>query len=363
MAVDQGFFMRGAAPGAARLLGCALSVWSCGPATDAPSAGAPAGAAGATTGATAGTAGATLELPSCLTPWAPVLDGVHPGAVLAFTAPSSAPLEVGTALEPAATAPEEWLDQGTVTLPEVGAITVFARVADPACDAGWFSHRYTVVAAYPGPAGTPDTTAIARDDPRIAGWAAAVEALELGAGSDDPKLRDPARALGPAEGTALDAVSLGEGGTITLRFDPPIADGVGPDLAVFENGFSASFLELGIVEVSSDGVHFVRFDCASLGTSPLGPFGTLDTTLLAGLAGKYEQGHGTPFDLASLRARPEVQVGALDLARVTLVRVVDVVGDGSVTDSFGHPIYDPYPTTQTAGFDLDAVAALHAAGR
>jgi len=363
VAADQGFRKRRAAPGAARLLICALSAWSCSSPTDAPSADAPAGAAGATTGATTGTAGSTLELPSCLTPWAPVLDGVHPGAVLAFTAPSSPPLEVGTALDPTATEPDAWLDASSVTLPESGAVTVFARVADPACDAGWFSHRYAIVTAYPGPAGTADTTAIARDDPRIAGWAAAVEALELGAGSDDPELRDPARALGPAEGTALDAVSLGEGGTITLRFEPPLADGDGPDLAVFENGFSASFLELGIVEVSSDGVHFVRFDCASLGTAPVGPFGTLDTAQLAGLAGKYEQGYGTPFDLATLRARPEVQVGVLDLDRVMLVRVVDVQGDGSITDSFGHPIYDPHPTAQTAGFDLDAVAALHAANR
>jgi len=378
VADNPGIRARRATAGAVGLLALGLSGWGCDPSTDARApASAPSGAAGAragaapeagggatagstsTAGPAPGVAGAALELPSCLTPSAPVLAGLHPGAVLAFSVPSDPPLQVGTALEPTATEPEEWLDGGTVTLPDAGALTVFARVADPACDAGWFSHRYAVVAAYPGPAGSADSTAIAQDDPRITGWAAAVEALELGAGSDDPDLRDPARALGPAEGTATDAVSLGEGGTITLRFDPPLADGDGVDLAVFENGFSADFLELAWVEVSSDGAHFVRFDSAFLGADPIDPFGTLDTTLFDGLAGKYEQGHGTPFDLAWLRHRPETAVGILDLDQVAWVRVVDVVGDGSSEDSFGHPIYDPYPTAQTAGFDLDAVAALH----
>ena len=47
------------------------------------------------------------------------------------------------------------------------------------------------------------------------------------------------------------------------------------------------------------------------------------------------------------------------------VRLIDVVGDGSTFDSFPaayggpHPIYDPYPTTGSSGFDLDAVGVIH----
>lgn len=85
-----------------------------------------------------------------------------------------------------------------------------------------------------------------------------------------------ASALGPpdaagasyAAGTAAPVVSLGEGGQITLSFSPPIADGEGADLAVFENGFSTNiggkiFTELAFVEVSSDGVKFTRFPAVS----------------------------------------------------------------------------------------------------
>ena len=41
------------------------------------------------------------------------------------------------------------------------------------------------------------------------------------------------------------------------------------------------------------------------------------------------------------------------------VRVVDVVGDGSCTDSFGNVIYDPYPTIGSGGFDLEAVGVIN----
>ena len=78
-----------------------------------------------------------------------------------------------------------------------------------------------------------------------------------------------ASALGPADaydfGTGLPStspttvVSLGDGGSITLTFAHPLSDGTGPDLAVFENAFNDTFLELAFVEVSSDGANFVRF--------------------------------------------------------------------------------------------------------
>jgi hypothetical protein len=49
----------------------------------------------------------------------------------------------------------------------------------------------------------------------------------------------------------------------------------------------------------------------------------------------------------------------VDLQNIGFVRVVDMIGDGSETDSFGNPIYDPYPTTGSAGFDLDAIGVMH----
>lgn len=305
------------------------------------------------------TAAAPLELPACLTPWAPCLAQLPPGALLAFGGPRG-PLEVGTHPAPDATAPEGWREANPVRLPESDAVTVFARVADPSCEAPWFRHRYRLTTSFPGPPETADSTAIPHDDPRISAWAAAVEELVFGPECTVDAHRDPSLALGPAAGNTVDTLCLGEGGALTLRFEPPLSDGPGPDLAVFENAFSDSFLELAFVEVSSDGAHFVRFDTVYLGTQPLDAFGTQDTTRFDGLAGKYRQGYGTPFDLATLRARPEVQLGVLELSRVTHVRLVDIVGDGTMTDSFGSPIFDPTPTVGTAGFDVDAVAGLHA---
>lgn len=177
--------------------------------------------------------------------------------------------------------------------------------------------------------------------------------------------KTPEKALGPAEGTAFDIVSLGEGGRITLTFDRPIRDGEGWDFAVFENSFNGTFLELAYVEVSTDGVVFVRFDNVSLTQSPVDGFGSIDYTEIFGLAGKYPAGYGTPFDLAFLADKPEVSDGRVDLQRIRYVRVVDIVGDGSCYDhpppgwGGGKPIYDPYPTTQSAGFDLDAVGVRY----
>ena len=117
------------------------------------------------------------------------------------------------------------------------------------------------------------------------------------------------RGLGAATGEVTDVVSLGEGGTITLSFERPLADGPGPDFAVFENGFSDGFLELAFVEVSSDGEHFVRFPSAYLGLEPIGPFNEHDPELIDGLAGKYRRGYGTPFDLSVLAWSAPTQAG------------------------------------------------------
>lgn len=199
--------------------------------------------------------------------------------------------------------------------------------------------------------------AVPLDDPGISGWAVAVVSYEAGEGVDE-EWTDIDNAVGPAAGSSMEILCLGRGGAVTLSFDPAISNQSGPDLAVFENSFQDTFLELAFVEVSTDGVVFERFDSESLTPDPVGPFGSMDPTLIHGLAGIFMQGLGTPFDLSALANHPQVLSGAVSLDAIHFVRIVDVVGDGDTLDSSGNPIYDPYPTAGSAGFDLDGVAVL-----
>ncbi|MEM8953573.1 MAG: hypothetical protein AAGD22_05420 [Verrucomicrobiota bacterium] len=211
------------------------------------------------------------------------------------------------------------------------------------------------LAAGPFAPSPPDskTTAVPHDDPRIRFWASGY--ANFAQGLEGEVFNDPTEALGAAvDGSdlfndVLQVVSLGQGGQITLTFSQPIVDGPGPDFAVFENAFNDNFLELAFVEVSADGVVFVRFPATSLTANLVPSFDQngVDTTNISGFAGKYRLAFGTPFDLADL-----------GLSSATHVRIVDIVGDGSTFDSSGNPIYDPYPTGSSAGFDLDAVAVL-----
>ena len=220
--------------------------------------------------------------------------------------------------------------------------------------AGAISHG-AIAGPYAPAAGQPGSTAISMNDPLITSWATGY--LDYVPGDNvDAAWQTPERALGPAQGTSGDVVSLGTGGSIVLTFADPIANGAGYDFAVFENSFSDTFLELARVEVSSDGVNFFRFEAFSLTPAPVGPFGTLDPTDIDGLAGKYRQGWGTPFDLDVFSGS-----SGIDVNNVSYVRLLDVVGDGSMYDSNGNPIYDPYLTTGSAGFDLDAIGVLNSA--
>ncbi len=234
----------------------------------------------------------------------------------------------------------------------------------------------SATAALAGPyAGEND--GVAPDDPRIVGWASEVVELVRGPqeianpAGDLASFGEPANALGAADALAdfTKVVSLGDGGSITVGFAQPIADGAGPDFAVFENSFFAdgSFgtpginAELAFVEVSSNGTDFFRFPSVSLNpsTTQVGAFDGQDATNLSNLAGKNSLDIGTPFDLAELAGvSPE-----LDIAAVTQIRLIDVVGSIDPTfqslDSLGNPINDPYPTISPGGgFDLDAVAVL-----
>ncbi|MBW1799511.1 MAG: PEP-CTERM sorting domain-containing protein [Deltaproteobacteria bacterium] len=223
------------------------------------------------------------------------------------------------------------------------------------CIAFLLLERKTALAGpYAPAAGQPGSKAILMDDYGFVGWASGWEDYIVGS-EVDSGWQTPEKALGKAVGDSYDVVALGRGGQITMTFNKPIMNGDGYDFAVFENAISDTFLELAYVEVSSDGTHFFRFDNDSRTTAPVATFGTLDPTDVTGYGGKYRQGYGTPFDLADLAFDP-----LLDVMDVGWVRIVDILGDGTYTDTTGDVIYDPYPTIGSAGFDLDAVGVINA---
>lgn len=195
--------------------------------------------------------------------------------------------------------------------------------------------------------------------------------------------------------TTKHVCSLGNGGSIIVTFDRPIVDGGGPDFAVFENGFEDTtdfygtpregstnlylFAELAFVDVGSTTSHWARFPVTYLNTQYVyeafdggdpNRFQSMDVTFIDGLAGKHAGAYGTPFDLSVLQSHSNVLNGRVDLNNINYIRITDVVGDGSLTDKDGRPIYDPYydksagyPTPAepfgTQGFDLRAIAVCH----
>lgn len=219
-------------------------------------------------------------------------------------------------------------------------------------------------AQFPPAAGQPGSTAVSANSPAILSWANQVAQQNIGpVHIQQPSLGlastgSASSVLGPAnDGQVL---SLGDGGSVTLYFPNGIPNRAGFDFAVFENGFSDTFLELAFVEVSSDGQDFVRFSAQSLSDTnqQIGPFGAIYPENIHNLAGKYRAGYGTPFDLAELQDSSQ-----LDLTQVRYLRLVDVVGsldeDYARRDAFGRKINDPFPTPfPSGGFDLDAVAIL-----
>lgn len=223
---------------------------------------------------------------------------------------------------------------------------------------------------YSPAAGQPGSNAVSANSTACISWANQVEIFRGSTHIGQPgaplaDAGDDVFALGKADGSC---VSLGDGGVAILTFPEPLQDRPGFDFAVFENGFyspmdTGYFLELGLVEVSSNGVDFVLFPPHSMtpDNEQVGSFGIIDPTLVHNLAGKYATGYGTPFDLASLAGST-----GLDINSVTHVRITDVVGIidstyGSV-DTAGVFINDPWPTDfPSCGFDLDAVCALNEA--
>lgn len=315
-----------------------------------------------------------VEPAECARPWLPHIAQVPLGGRWRVSHSARQAVRIGVASDPKAQTPTRWLDSPELIFDQLGSIKVFVEVeydlsgssstseqSDPkttSCDSQRFSHVYEVVDGYSAHAESPDSDAISMDDPRIIEWASELHSIHYGVNVSE-QFQDELRVLGPAEGGAFDALSLGSGGEVTLYFPRGIANGPGPDFAIFENSFNDYFLELARVEVSTDGVSFASIPHAYLGGEPLGAFSEHDPTLIDGLAGKHRAGYGTPFDLSTLAWSPEAQEGSLDLHAIHYVRVVDIVGDGSVTDSFQRPIYDPYPTQGSAGIDIDAIGVIY----
>jgi hypothetical protein len=308
----------------------------------------------------------SMEQQLCLRPWLPYLERIHLGAQWLVSHPYDLRVRVGVSYDLEAEQPTQWNSNTTLNFSKLGFIKVFIYTGTyPAptqsnliCDSLVSSHIYEVVETYDPQADTLKSLAITMEDSRFIAWGEEIDEVIYGA-NVLPRFQTPEKALGIAKGNALDVVSLGQGGEITFFFKTAIANGFGHDFAIFENSFSDLFLELARVEVSSDGTHFVPLPHAYLGKELISGFGQNDPTLIFGLVGKYKAGYGTPFDLSTLAWSIEAQQGILDLHAIHYVKIIDIVGNGETYDTFQHPIYDPYPTKNSAGIDIDAIGVLH----
>jgi hypothetical protein len=196
----------------------------------------------------------------------------------------------------------------------------------------------------------------------------------------------PDNVLGPPHGRG-DAIqqsgedqvlSLGHGGSITLRLGVAIADGEGPDFTVFENviyfggSVASTATEAAFVEVSETGVDWVRFpnDYNPLGSET---YAYANPASFRGFAGIHP-----------VYADPELGIDPLDptvsggdcfdladvgLQRASYVRLIDTghadLAPGSeTTDDDGDRIDDGgnhfTPSLDREGFDLDAIGVINA---
>ncbi len=207
-----------------------------------------------------------------------------------------------------------------------------------------------------------------RTDSRLVSWASQVVSVDRGYQDyNQPELGLASLgADGDCLGAAGTPVSLGDGGSVTLGFQTEITNGPGDDFVVFENGFewNGVFMELGFVEVSSNGVDFSRLPSLCRRTTQPGAWDTSDPALFYNLAGNFVGGTG--FDLQDLIIAGDANVsdGVVDVNHIIFIRMVDVIGDvaegGATTDYLGRAVADPYPTVgESCGMDLTGVAVIN----
>lgn len=222
--------------------------------------------------------------------------------------------------------------------------------------------------SYAPAAGQEGSTAISYDSDLFHYWATEVQIQRglINLSNPDQQDHDNNHASFGSDTDALGiannlCVSLGDAGTAILKFEKPIQNGNGFDFAVFENGFGDNYLELALVEVSSDDINYFRFPSHSETQTDvqIDGFGELDPRYLNNLAGKYRVYFGTPFDLDDL---PDDDL--LDKNHITSVKLIDVVGsideNYATYDAFGNKINDPFPTPfWSGGFDLDAIGIIN----
>ena len=199
-----------------------------------------------------------------------------------------------------------------------------------------------------------------------------VVAYQIGTGGGAGQDEMPDIVLGPPHGGgafqgSTDTLSLGLGGWIVLAFTSgSIVDGPGVDFTVFENPFltvglvtGAPFAEPGTVSVSDDGVAWRTFPC-QLDEPPYYPgcagvypvFANADDPAapspLVPCTIPIQQLVGVPVDAFQ---PPDCSGGdSFDLAAVGLSSARFVRIDASQLEP---------GSGGTAGFDLDAVAAVH----
>jgi hypothetical protein len=154
---------------------------------------------------------------------------------------------------------------------------------------------------------------------------------------------------------SFDVVSLGLGGEIVVSVDPnAIIDGPGADFIVFENAFYATgnpsqpAADPGEVSVSEDGVTWKTFAC----NPPDAGVTTSDYGTCAGWHPVYSAPDNgiSPFDVAKAGGEA-YDLSAVGLARAKFIRIKD----RSTSSCAGI-----LPKPNNAGFDLDAIAVVHA---
>ena len=181
-----------------------------------------------------------------------------------------------------------------------------------------------------------------------------VVSYQVGSGGGKGEDKLPEIVLGPPKGegklkAGQDVFSLGDGGVIVLEFvDNEVFDGKGPDFIVFENPFLAApgndpdygFFELAKVEVSLDGKTWHEF-----------PYDTASKQNCAGyhpVLAHVEKNDISPSD-PKKAGGDAFDLKELGLKAIRFIRITDIQSFGGEDGS--------------AGFDLDAVAAVHSRRR